>query len=44
MALDYNPIFGIIVTKTLEIGLLTSPLGLIMFPEVTLFLPDLMVN
>lgn len=79
MALDYNPIwFGIIVTKTVEIGLLTPPLGLnvyvasaqtgvplgtifrgiipflimeiivllglIMFPEVTLFLPDLMVN
>lgn len=29
MALDYNPIwFGIVVTKTVEIGLLTPPLGL----------------
>ncbi|KZB59880.1 TRAP transporter large permease [Thalassospira sp. MCCC 1A02491] len=77
MALGYDAIwFGIIVTKTVEIGLLTPPLGLnayvasaqtgvplgtifrgivpflimeiivliglIMFPEVTLFLPDLM--
>ena len=29
MALDYNPVwFGIVVTKTVEIGLLTPPLGL----------------
>lgn len=77
MALDYNPIwFGIVVTKTVEIGLLTPPLGLnayvaaaqtkvplgtifrgilpflameivvlillIAFPDITLFLPDLM--
>lgn len=77
MALHYDPVwFGIIVTKTVEIGLLTPPLGLnayvtaaqtkvplgtvfrgivpfivvdlvilallIAFPEITLFLPNLM--
>lgn len=79
MALDYNPVwFGIVVTKTVEIGLLTPPLGLnayvaaaqtgvplskifrgilpflamevvvllllIFFPELTLWLPSLMVR
>ncbi|PLX37043.1 MAG: C4-dicarboxylate ABC transporter permease [Hyphomicrobiales bacterium] len=79
MALDFNPIwFGIIVTKTVEIGLLTPPLGLnayvaaaqtqvplktifrgivpfllmeivilallLAFPQITLFLPDLMMR
>ncbi|MBV6634461.1 MAG: TRAP transporter large permease [Mameliella sp.] len=77
MALGYDPVwFGIVVTKTVEIGLLTPPLGLnayvaasqtkvplgtifrgilpflameivvlillLCFPQVTLFLPDLM--
>jgi len=77
MALDFDPVwFGIIVTKTVEIGLLTPPLGLnacvasaqtrvplatifrglipfivmevailallIAFPEITLWLPNLM--
>ncbi|MCR9275644.1 MULTISPECIES: TRAP transporter large permease [Mameliella] len=79
MALDYDPIwFGIVVTKTVEIGLLTPPLGLnayvaasqtrvplgtifrgilpflamevlvlillLCFPQITLFLPDLMLR
>ncbi len=79
MALDYNPIwFGIVVTKTVEIGLLTPPLGLnayvaaaqtgvklgtifkgivpfliveivvlmllILFPQITLWLPSLMLR
>ncbi|WP_167645458.1 TRAP transporter large permease [Mameliella alba] len=79
MALDYDPVwFGIVVTKTVEIGLLTPPLGLnayvaasqtrvplgtifrgilpflameivvlillLCFPQVTLFLPDLMLR
>ncbi|MBY6121543.1 TRAP transporter large permease [Mameliella alba] len=79
MALDYDPVwFGIVVTKTVEIGLLTPPLGLngyvaasqtrvplgtifrgilpflameivvlillLSFPQVTLFLPDLMLR
>lgn len=79
MALDYNPIwFGIVVTKTVEIGLLTPPLGLnayvaaaqtgvklgtifrgilpflamevlvliilILFPQITLWLPALMLK
>ncbi|WP_319498511.1 TRAP transporter large permease subunit [uncultured Cohaesibacter sp.] len=79
MALDYNPIwFGIVVTKTVEIGLLTPPLGLnayvasaqtgvplkvifrgilpflamemlvllilLFFPQITLWLPDLMLS
>ncbi|WP_417210155.1 TRAP transporter large permease [Antarctobacter sp.] len=79
MALDYDPIwFGIVVTKTVEIGLLTPPLGLnayvaaaqtrvplgtifrgilpflgmelvvlillLSFPQITLFLPDLMTR
>lgn len=77
MALDYNPVwFGIVVTKTVEIGLLTLPLGLnayvaaaqtnvplgtifrgilpflgmevlillLSFPEITLFLPQLMLR
>lgn len=79
MALDYNPVwFGIVVTKTVEIGLLTPPLGLnayvaaaqtgvklgtifrgivpflvmeftvllllILFPEITLWLPSLMLR
>lgn len=79
MALDYNPVwFGIVVTKTVEIGLLTPPLGLnayvaaaqtgvplrtifrgilpflgmeiivllllICFPQITLFLPELMAR
>jgi tripartite ATP-independent transporter DctM subunit len=79
MALDYDPVwFGIVVTKTVEIGLLTPPLGLnayvaaaqtrvplgtifrgilpflgmeivvlillLSFPEITLFLPDLMMS
>ena len=77
MALECNPVwFGIVVTKTVEIGLLTPPLGLnayvaaaqtkvplgtifrgilpflgmeiiilvllLAFPQITLFLPDLM--
>ncbi|MCA0941842.1 TRAP transporter large permease [Salipiger pacificus] len=77
MALDFDPVwFGIVVTKTVEIGLLTPPLGLnayvaaaqtgvplgkifrgilpflameilvlallLGFPQITLFLPDLM--
>lgn len=79
MALDYDPVwFGIVVTKTVEIGLLTPPLGLnayvaaaqtriplgtifrgilpflgmeivvlvllLSFPQITLFLPDLMAS
>jgi len=79
MALDYNPVwFGIVVTKTVEIGLLTPPLGLnayvaaaqtkvplgtifrgflpflgmevivlillMSFPQITLFLPELMAR
>ncbi|MDD9730278.1 TRAP transporter large permease [Mameliella sp. AT18] len=79
MALGYDPVwFGIVVTKTVEIGLLTPPLGLnayvaasqtrvplgtifrgilpflameivvlillLSFPQVTLFLPDLMLR
>lgn len=79
MALDFNPVwFGIVVTKTVEIGLLTPPLGLnvyvaaaqtrvplktifggilpflamevvvllilLFFPQITLFLPDLMTR
>ncbi|GGF78005.1 TRAP transporter, DctM subunit [Mameliella alba] len=79
MALGYDPVwFGIVVTKTVEIGLLTPPLGLnayvaasqtrvplgtifrgilpflameivvlillLCFPQVTLFLPDLMLR
>jgi len=79
MALDYNPVwFGIVVTKTVEIGLLTPPLGLnayvaaaqtkvplgtifrgilpflgmevlllillLSFPQITLFLPEIMSN
>ena len=79
MALDYDPVwFGIVVTKTVEIGLLTPPLGLnayvaaaqtkvplgtifrgilpflgmeiivlgllLSFPQVTLFLPELMAR
>lgn len=77
MALDFNPVwFGIVVTKTVEIGLLTPPLGLnayvaaaqtgvplgrifrglvpfivvelfillllLLFPQITLWLPSLM--
>ncbi|WP_434730508.1 TRAP transporter large permease [Rhizobium binae] len=77
MALDFNPVwFGIVVTKTVEIGLLTPPLGLnayvaaaqtgvplgkifrglvpflivevvillllLVFPQITLWLPSLM--
>ncbi len=79
MALGYDPVwFGIVVTKTVEIGLLTPPLGLnvyvaaaqtrvplgtifrgilpflcieilvlillLSFPQITLFLPDLMTR
>nr|WP_321455842.1 TRAP transporter large permease [uncultured Cohaesibacter sp.] len=79
MALDYNAVwFGIVVTKTVEIGLLTPPLGLnayvaaaqtgvplktifrgilpflamevlvlvilLAFPQITLWLPALMLN
>lgn len=79
MALDFDPIwFGIVVTKTVEIGLLTPPLGLnayvasaqtkvplrnifkgllpfiamevvvlillLSFPQITLFLPELMAR
>ena len=79
MALEYNPVwFGIVVTKTVEIGLLTPPLGLnayvaaaqtkvplgtifrgilpflameiivllllLSFPQITLFLPELMAR
>ncbi|WP_417669596.1 TRAP transporter large permease [Roseibium sp.] len=79
MAMDFDPVwFGIIVTKTVEIGLLTPPLGLnayvaagqtkvplqavfkglipfiaidivilgilIAFPDLILFLPDMMMN
>ncbi|MFC0160131.1 TRAP transporter large permease [Mameliella alba] len=79
MALNYDPVwFGIVVTKTVEIGLLTPPLGLnayvaasqtrvplgtifrgilpflamevlvlillLCFPQITLFLPDLMLR
>jgi tripartite ATP-independent transporter DctM subunit len=79
MALGYDPVwFGIVVTKTVEIGLLTPPLGLnayvaaaqtkvplgtifrgilpflamevvvlillLCFPQITLFLPDLMLR
>lgn len=79
MALGYDPVwFGIVVTKTVEIGLLTPPLGLnvyvaaaqtrvplgtifrgilpflcieilvlillLSFPQITLFLPDLMTH
>ncbi|MAS04445.1 MAG: C4-dicarboxylate ABC transporter permease [Ahrensia sp.] len=79
MALDYDPVwFGIVVTKTVEIGLLTPPLGLnayvaaaqtqvplgtifkgllpflameifvllclILFPQITLWLPGLMLK
>ncbi len=79
MALDYDPVwFGIVVTKTVEIGLLTPPLGLnayvaaaqtrvplgtifrgilpflgmeivilillLSFPQITLFLPELMLR
>lgn len=79
MALGYDPVwFGIVVTKTVEIGLLTPPLGLnvyvaaaqtkvplttiirgilpfplmelvvlillILFPQITLWLPSLMVR
>lgn len=79
MALDFDPVwFGIVVTKTVEIGLLTPPLGLnayvasaqtkvplgtifrgilpflgmeiivllllLWFPQITLFLPELMAR
>ena len=79
MALEYNPVwFGIVVTKTVEIDLLTPPLGLnayvaaaqtkvplgtifrgilpflameiivllllLSFPQITLFLPELMAR
>ena len=79
MALDYDPVwFGIVVTKTVEIGLLTPPLGLnayvasaqsgvplgaifrgllpflvmelvvllmlILFPDISLWLPSLMLR
>lgn len=79
MALGYDPVwFGIVVTKTVEIGLLTPPLGLnayvaaaqtrvplgtifrgilpflgmeiivlvllLVFPQITLFLPELMAR
>lgn len=79
MALDYDPVwFGIVVTKTVEIGLLTPPLGLnvyvaaaqtgvplskifrgilpflameilvllllLFFPQITLWLPSLMLR